>query len=161
VDERGGRQKIYGVRKIYNDLRFVDTFLTEDFCREHGFFAYEYDRTSRQYVIESRQFAKIKESILGSLTNFGQPIIDVVDANFGNRGELLLRHSHTGADLKMDWAETTLGNLTRLWKRPVHLLTRINDRPLRVTHTGEGANRTWLDRKKKKTASDETSERTS
>ena len=158
VDERGGLEKVYQVRKIYNDLQFIDAFLTEDFCRRQGFFAYGYDRTSRQYVIESRQFAEIKEKLLSSLTNFGQPLIDVVDANFENRGELLLLHSHTGADLKMDWAETTLGNLVRLWKRPVHMKTIMNGRPLRVSHDGTAGSRTWLDRKKKAKASDESAE---
>ncbi len=160
VDERGGLEKVFEIRRIYNDLQFVDAFLTEDFCRTHGFFAYGYDRTSRQYVIESRQFREVKEKLLSSLTNFGQPIVDVVDANFENRGELLLKHTHTGADLKMDWAETTLGNLTRLWKRPVHLVTSMNGRPLRISHDGEGGSRTWLDRKKKKKSADEKAEET-
>jgi stage V sporulation protein R len=137
VDERGGRQKIFEVRRIYNDLTFVDTFLTEDFCREHGFFAYGYDKRTRQFLVESRQFADIKAKLLQQLTNFGQPIIDVVGSNFSNRGELLLRHSWTGNDLKMDWAETTLGNLVRLWKRPVHLETQLKGKPVRISHDGE------------------------
>ena len=28
-----GREKIFEVRKIYNDVTFIDTFLTDDFCR--------------------------------------------------------------------------------------------------------------------------------
>ncbi|MCO4769509.1 MAG: SpoVR family protein [Deltaproteobacteria bacterium] len=137
VDERGGLQKVFEVRRIYNDLQFVDAFLTEDFCRENGFFAYGYDTKNKQYVIESTQFAEVKSKLLDQLTNFGQPIIDVVDANFENRGELLLAHSHTGSDLKVDWAETTLANLTKLWKRPVALETRLDGKPVRLRHDGK------------------------
>ncbi len=158
VDERGGLQKVFEVRKIYNDVQFVDAFLTEEFCREHGFFTYGYDKTARQYVIESRQFNEVKSKLLQQLTNFGQPIIEVIEANFENRGELLMRHTHTGADLQMDWAETTLGNLTRLWKRPVHIVSVMNGRPIRVSHDGESSSRTWLDRKKKGKSSDKKDE---
>ena len=136
VDERGGLAKVFEVRRIYNDLQFVDAFLTEDFCREHGFFAYGYDKKAKQYVIESRQFAEVKAKLLDQLTNFGQPIIDVIDGNHDNRGELLLGHTHTGSDLQLDWAETTLQNLTRLWKRPVALETSIDGKRVRLRHDG-------------------------
>jgi len=43
----------------------------------------------------------------------------VEDANFENRGELLLRHEHQGVDLRADYAKETLRALARLWKRPV------------------------------------------
>ncbi len=149
VDERGGLQKVYETRRIYNDLQFIDAYLTEDFCRRNGFFTYGYDKTAGEYLIESRQFAEIKGKLLDQLTNFGQPIIDVVDANHDNRGELLLSHQHTGSDLKMDWAETTLKNLARLWKRPVALETQLKGRAVRIRHDGKEPSRAWLDRKDK------------
>jgi stage V sporulation protein R len=147
VDERGGMQKVFEVRRIYNDVQFVDAFLTEDFCRRQGFFAYGYDKKNKQYVIESREFEAIKAQLLQQLTNFGQPILEVTDANHDNRGELLMEHRHTGADLQMDWAETALGNLVTLWKRPVSVHSRLNDRPVCIRHDGESATRTFLDRK--------------
>jgi stage V sporulation protein R len=147
VDERGGLQKVFEVRKVYNDVQFVDAFLTEDFCRETGMFAYGLDKPGSNYVIESREFATVKQRLLDQLTNFGQPIIEVVDANAENRGELLLRHLHSGSDLRIDWAETTLGNLTRLWKRPVALDTLLKGRPVRLRHDGKESGRTWLDKK--------------
>ena len=147
VDERGGLEKVFDVRRIYNDLQFIDAFLTEDFCRRQGFFAYGYDKVRKRHLVESRQFEDVKTKLLSQLTNFGQPIIEVTESNFENRGELLLMHTHTGADLQMDWAGTTLGNLVRLWKRPVHLQTIVNDRKVRLSHDGKEGTRTWLDRK--------------
>ena len=38
------------------------------------------------------------------MTNMGNPIIEVVDANHANRGELLLVHRWEGHDLKLDEA---------------------------------------------------------
>jgi stage V sporulation protein R len=46
-----------------------------------------------------------------------------LDGNYKNRGELLLVHQHDVRDLKWNFAQETLVNLQRLWKRPVHLET--------------------------------------
>jgi len=42
------------------------------------------------------------------MTNFGQPIIRIEDANFENRGELLLSHLHEGIDMQPDFMSETL-----------------------------------------------------
>ena len=68
-----GRQKIFEVRRIYNDLMFIDEFLTHDFCRQHKLFSFNYQSDTDTYNIESREFPKIKERLLYSLTNIGQP----------------------------------------------------------------------------------------
>ena len=56
--------------------------------REHKFFRFGYNEHSEVYEIESREFPKVKQQLLNSLTNRGQPIISVVDGNHKNRGEL-------------------------------------------------------------------------
>jgi stage V sporulation protein R len=131
-----GRQKIFEVRRVHNDITFIDTFLTPDFCREHKMFSYAFQEQGGQYVIESREFAKIKQRLLFSLTNFGKPWIYVVDGNYRNRGELLLRHQHNGVDLRMDQARDTLANLQAIWSRPVHLQTVADDKPTLLSFDG-------------------------
>jgi stage V sporulation protein R len=123
-----GRQKIFEVRRIYNDVGFIDTFLTPEFARCHKLFTYKYNPRTKEYVVDSRDFEAIKRKLLFSLTNFGQPIVVVQDANYGNRGELLLRHEHEGVDLKLDWALDTLENIHAVWTRPVHLETVVEDK---------------------------------
>ena len=123
-----GRDKIFEVRKIYNDVTFIDTFLTYEFCRQHKLFVYDYNRSTSNYEISSRDFEAIKQKLLFSLTNFGQPYIEVLDANYGNRSELLLRHRHEGVDLKADYAKEVLRNIYTLWKRPALVETRVNDK---------------------------------
>ena len=118
-----GRQKIFEVRSIYNDLGFIDAFLTEDFCRENKFFTYSYDKKSRSYVINSRDFKEIKRQFIFKLTNLGNPIISLKDANHENRGEMMLVHNHNGTSLKKDYAEDTLRNMVKIWKKPVNLET--------------------------------------
>jgi stage V sporulation protein R len=121
-----GRQKIFEVRRIHNDLTFIDEFLTLDFCREHKLFSFGYNPDANYYEIESREFPKIKERLLFNLTNRGRPFIAVRDGNYKNRGELFLEHRYNGVELEMNYAKDTLANLHRLWRRPVHIETALD-----------------------------------
>lgn len=133
---RQGRAKLFEIRRIHNDITFIDEFLDEDFCHETKMFLYDYDRRSGQYVITGRDFQEIKKRLLQQLTNFGQPVIYVKDGNFKNRGELLLLHQHEGIDLKHDFALETLRNIFKIWRRPVHIETMVEDSRRRVTFDG-------------------------
>ncbi|MEZ4864055.1 MAG: SpoVR family protein [Caldilineaceae bacterium] len=123
-----GREKIFEVRKIYNDVGFIDTFLTRDFAEEQRLFTYRFNQHMNAYEIESRDFEEIKQQLLFNLTNFGEPIIEVTDANYQNRGELYLKHAWEGIDLRIDYAQATLENLQALWGRPVHIETMLADK---------------------------------
>jgi stage V sporulation protein R len=131
-----GRKKIFEVRRVHNDITFIDTFLTPEFCVQHNLFSYAWQEQMGTYVIESREFEKIKQRLLFSLTNFGKPFINVVDGNYHNRGELLLRHEYSGVELKLDYAAATLANIQALWSRPVHLQTVVDNKPTLLSFDG-------------------------
>jgi stage V sporulation protein R len=131
-----GREKIFQVRQVYTDVMFIDEFFTLDFCQRLGFFAYEYDRKKKQFVIDTREFAGIKAKILQSLTNAGQPVIRVIDGNHDNRGELLLEHTHDGVDLDGSYAQDTMRNLHALWSRPIHILTISEEKKVVLSYDG-------------------------
>lgn len=131
-----GRQKVFEVRKLYNDITFLDEFMTEDFCRRQKMFAFAPNPRSGQSEITSRDFKKVKDTLLLQLTNFGQPLIEVVDANHQNRGELLLIHRFDGRELKADYASKTLQNLFYLWRRPVHIETRLGEKGTLLSFDG-------------------------
>jgi stage V sporulation protein R len=131
-----GRQKVFEVRRVHNDITFIDTFLTPEFCMDHKMFSYAFQDQAGQYVIESREFEKIKQRLLYSLTNFGKPWIYVLDGNYRNRGELLLKHAHNGVDLKLDQASDTLANIQYIWGRPVHLQTVVDEKPTLLSFDG-------------------------
>jgi stage V sporulation protein R len=131
-----GRQKIFEVRRVHNDISFIDSFLTPEFCVQHNLFSFSYQEQAGQYFIESRDFEKIKQRLLFSLTNFGKPWIYVIDGNYRNRGELLLKHMHTGVELKLDQAADTLGNIQKIWGRPVHLTTLVDGKLTTLSFDG-------------------------
>jgi stage V sporulation protein R len=131
-----GREKILEVRKIHNDVTFIDEFLTEDFCKAHKLFTYAYNRQTQEYVIENRGFQAVKEKLLFSLSNFGQPYVFIEDGNYQNRGELYLVHRNEGQPLRLDHARATLENLFRIWARPVHIETVIEKRRKVISYGG-------------------------
>lgn len=131
-----GRQKIFEVRKLYNDVTFIDEFLTPEFVFQNKLFTFRYNRDTDLYEIASREFKEIKEKLLFRLTNFGQPFIQVEDGNYNNRGEMYLRHRHEGVDLKMDYARDTMRNLHKIWTRPIHLETIIDEKKRLLSFDG-------------------------
>jgi len=132
-----GRQKIFEVRRVANDITMIDNFLTKEFCERHRLFAYRYNDATGMFEISDREFKTIKDKLLFQLTNFGQPIIIASDGNFKNRGELYLFHKHEGIDLDIEYARDTLQHIQRIWKRTVHLETRMGDRGKLFTFDGK------------------------
>jgi stage V sporulation protein R len=131
-----GRQKIFEVRKIYNDVMFIDAFMNEEFCERLKLFVYGYDVRTGRHVIVSRDWRKVKERLLFQLTNLGQPIIHVTDANYANRGELYLHHRWEGIPLDLEKARDTLKNLHRVWRRPVHIESVDDERGRLLSYDG-------------------------
>ncbi len=131
-----GRQKIFEVRRVHNDLTFIDEYLTLDFVRQHKLFRFGYNETSEQYEIETRAFPQVKQQLLRSLTNLGRPEIVVRDGNYRNRGELFLEHRFNGVELDRKYADDTLRNLHRLWTRPVHIETVLGEKKTTLSFDG-------------------------
>lgn len=132
-----GREKIFEVRKFYNDVNFIDEFLTLDFCKKHGLYVYKQNPDTGEFEVDTTNFKAIKQTLLFKLTNFGQPIIKVENANFDNKGELLLVHSHEGVDMQPDYMERTMKNLFIVWSRPVLLQTIMEGEPFIFRYDGK------------------------
>src|SRR5947207_846610 len=132
-----GREKIFEVRRIYNDITFIDDFLTKEFCLQHKLFVYKHNSQTNRYEIADRDFEAVKRSLLFRLTNMGHPVIVIQEGNFRNRAELLLKHKHEGVDLEVSEARDTLQNMYRVWQRPVSLETIVEDQPRLLTYDGD------------------------
>ncbi|MEC9475481.1 MAG: SpoVR family protein [Planctomycetota bacterium] len=136
LGEEKGLEKIFEVRRTHNDITFIDEFLTEDFCEQHKMFTYKFDKQQGQYVLDSRSFSEIKSQLLDQLSNCGRPRIFVESGNYGNRGELLLKHDWSGIPLRIDYARRVLENLEKMWGRPVHLETIIDGKTKTFGYNG-------------------------
>ncbi len=132
-----GKEKIFEVRRLYSDVTFIDEFLTPEFCFEHKLFSFEWSKRHEQYEIATREFKEVKEKLLSQLTNQGNPFLYVEDANFENRGELLVSHQHRGVDLRNDYSRAAMESLVRIWRRPVCLQTVLDGRETLLRYDGK------------------------
>jgi stage V sporulation protein R len=132
-----GKQKIFEVRKVCNDITFIDEYLTQEFADQMKLYTYEFNRRTNQYEIVDRDVRKVKEKLLFQLTNLGQPYMTVTDGNFENRGELLIEHKHQGLDLDIKWARETMRSIHDIWRRPVNVATEV-DGQKRILHYNNG-----------------------
>lgn len=132
-----GQEKIFEIRKFYNDASFFHEFLTPEFCLKHKMFVYQMNHKTGKFEANSSNFEAIKKQLLFYMTNFGQPIIKVENGNYNNRGELLLVHYHEELDLQPNYMDSTLKNLFILWKRPVWIKTVMENKEMIFGFDGE------------------------
>jgi stage V sporulation protein R len=120
-----GTEKIFEVRRNYNDVTFIAEFFTEELFERLKLFTYEYLPETGAYHITSRNFSDVKKKLLFQYTNLGRPTIKVATGNYGNKGELLLLHEYNGIGLHLEEAKETLKHIYHMWGRPVNLKTII------------------------------------
>jgi stage V sporulation protein R len=138
--EKDGLATMFQVREVDRDVSFLRRFLTKDLIRELGLFQVEQkgETLVATKVADDESWREIKETLLRNVGMGGIPVIRVIDADHGRRGELLLRHEHDGRDLHLEYAERTLAYLRQLWGRGVALETRLEDEPRQLQYDDEG-----------------------
>jgi stage V sporulation protein R len=137
-----GRAKLFEVRELENDVSLIRNYLTKELVEELDLYLYE--RQGNEWVIMEKDWEKVRDGIVGEMTNFGNPVILVEDADYRRNRELYLKHSYEGRPLDMPYAEKTLQYIYRLWGRPVHIETVIDDDPTLISYDGQKITRAAL-----------------
>lgn len=132
-----GREKIFQVRRDYNDVTFIDEFLSEEFCVKNKMFVYKFNKRTQKYELDTRDFVAIKKKLLFQLTNQGQPIISAIDRNFNGGNGLLLSHLYEGVDMQPDYMQAAMESLYHIWQNPVHLATVMDGEGQIFTYDGQ------------------------
>jgi stage V sporulation protein R len=121
-----GNQKVFEVRKHYNDLTAIAEFFTPDFCDKYEFFNWK--RFGNGDVkIEDRDFNNIKQGLMKKYMNGGLPEIYLVDPNYKGKGYMLLEHKHEGQPLYTPYVEAVLQSLYFLWGNDIYLVSKDED----------------------------------
>lgn len=127
-----GRQKLFEVREIENDVSLLRNYLTRDLAEELDLFVFELVN-NEEWTISEKGWEPVRDQLVANMTNFGFPYIDVADGDYNGNRELYLKHRFEGVELDLRYAKKTLQNCYRLWGRPVHLETVV-DGELYVMH---------------------------
>ena len=133
------------MREIESDLSLLRNYLTKELVEDLDLYLYR--KEGDEWVIVEKNWEKVRDSIVASMTNFGYPYITVVDADFNGNSELVLRHHHEGQDLDLAYAQKTLEYVQYIWSRPVYLETVVEGQAVRLGYNGEKHGRAILGEK--------------
>ncbi|MDT5123495.1 MAG: stage sporulation protein [Acidobacteriota bacterium] len=136
IQPGSGREKIFEVREMENDVSFLRNYLTEELCEELDLFVYELIE-DEEWTITEKRWKRVRDQLVANMTNFGFPYIEVADGDYNNNRELYLRHAYEGAELDSRYARKTLEHVHTLWGRPVHLETVVDDERVRLHYDGQ------------------------
>ncbi|HEY6802236.1 MAG TPA: SpoVR family protein [Pyrinomonadaceae bacterium] len=121
-----GREKIFEVRELENDVSFLRNYLTEDLCEELDLFVYQLV-DEEEWTITEKRWEKVRDQLVANMTNFGFPYLEVADGDYNGNRELYLKHRYEGAELDLRYGRKALEHVYILWGRPVHLETVIDE----------------------------------
>ena len=130
-----GRQKIFEVRELDNDVSFLRNYLTEDLIKDLDLYLYK--KEGDEWVIVEKDWRKVRDGIVASMTNFGYPYLVVENGDYRGNRELYIKHLFEGQELDMNYAEKTLQYVYLLWGRPVHLETQYDGKRILISYDGE------------------------
>ena len=130
-----GREKVFEVREIENDISFLRNYLTEELCEELDLFVYQLV-DEEEWTVTEKNWERVRNQLVSNMTNFGYPYIEVVDGDYEGNRELYLMHRFEGVEMDMKYARKTLEYVYKLWGRDVHLETVVEDEPLVLHYDG-------------------------
>lgn len=135
IERRFGRDRLFEVREVDNDVSLLRNYLTEDLVHELDLFVFELvDET--EWTITEKRWERVRDQLVANMTHFGFPYIEVTDGDYGGNRELYLTHRYEGTELDVRYAEKTLEHCFTLWGRPVYLETVVDDEPYVMRYDG-------------------------
>lgn len=126
IEKRFGREKLFEVREVENDVSFLRNYLTEELCEELDLFVFELV-DEEEWTVTEKRWERVRDQLVSNMTNFGFPYIVVADGDYNGNLELYLRHLYEGTELDERYAQKTLEHIFNLWGRPVHLETTVDN----------------------------------
>ncbi len=139
-----GKQKIFEVRELDNDVSFLRNYLTEDLIKDLDLYLYK--KEGDEWVIVEKNWEKVRDGIVASMTNFGYPYLVIDNGDYRGNRELYIKHLHEGQDLDLIYAEKTLQHVYTIWGRPVHLETTYEGKRILLTYDGERNSKSSLEK---------------
>jgi stage V sporulation protein R len=117
-------EQVRTVLRDYDDEALLREFLTPKVCMLARLYAFDRDHHDpRKIRVSSREADAIRDVLIPRHSSFGIPHIEIVDADFRGRGELLLEHRDEAIGLDREYALGTLTQIAMLWGKPCTVKT--------------------------------------
>lgn len=118
-----GKEKVFEVVKLYDDVNLIREFFTQDFCDKYEFFEWK-KYPNGDYVIENKDAKKIAKKLIQRHTNRGLPDIRLADHNHLDKDIMLLEHQWEGRTLYMPYINETLKSMHEITGKSILLVTK-------------------------------------
>ncbi|MCK6255811.1 SpoVR family protein [Fictibacillus sp. KIGAM418] len=142
VKPGSGREKMFEVRELESDMSFIRNYLTKDLCQREDMYLFQ--KQGRDYKVVDKEWEGVRDQLVGMRVNGGFPYITVNDGDYLKNGELYLKHWFEGIELDVKYLEKVLPYVNQLWGRPVHMETKIEEKPVLFTYDGKSVHRKYL-----------------
>jgi len=137
-----GRQKLFEVREYDSDTSFIRNYLTRELVADLDLYIFE--KKGPEWKVTDKTWEHIRDQLVYSRVNGGFPYLVVEDGDYQRSGELFLKHAFEGVELDLKYVEKTLPYIYRLWGKPVHLETMVEDKRVQFTFDGKKHHRRFL-----------------
>ena len=139
IEQRWDRARMFEIRELESDVGFLRNYLTKELVEELDLYIYQVE--GDQLVVVEKDWEKIRDMIVGSMTNFGVPYVQVEDGDYRKARELYLRHVYEGREIDIAYAQKVLRHVHHIWGRPVHLETVLEEQKTVLTYDGQETSR--------------------
>lgn len=130
-----GREKIFEVREIESDISFIRNYLTKELVEQEDMYLFE--KKGLEYRISDKDYENVRDQLVSMRVNGGFPYIVVENGDYLRNGELYLKHGYEGMELDVNYLERVLQYIYKLWGRPVHLESIVEEKPILYTYDGK------------------------
>jgi stage V sporulation protein R len=139
-----GRQKVFEVRELDNDVSFLRNYLTKELIEDLDLYLFK--KEGDEWLVSEKTWEKVRDGIVASMTNFGYPYLVIENGDFRGNRELYIKHMFEGQELDLIYAEKTLQYVYMMWGRPVHLETVYEGKRILLTYDGERNSKSTLEK---------------
>ncbi len=133
-DDRNPHEYMRHLVSTITDYEFLRRFLTSELVEKFHLnrldhhLAQRFGLKDEDIVRKDKRWVwvdpdPVTDEMLKFFVHYHRPRVYVIDSNYLDGG-LLLMHRNDDRDLRTAWIRPTLNNIRRIWKAPVHLLSR-------------------------------------
>lgn len=126
-----------------DDQSFIRNYFNKIVAARMGLYIYEKRESHGEdtiYVVKDTGWQTIRDKLVDSMDNCGNPLIVVVDGDHNHTSELYLRHEFDGQSLDPEYVEKILPYIYALWQRPLHLETTDSQSSKKIMYAYDGTN---------------------
>lgn len=141
-DTGKGREKMFEVREMENDISFLRNYLTKELVEDLDLYLFQ--KVGNDWRVVETDWEKTRDQLCQSRVNGGIPVLRVEDGDYNKNGELYIQHAYEGVELDLRYLDKSMPYLYQVWGRNCHLQTVIEGRDVLFTFDGKRTQRKFV-----------------